>query len=210
MNNTGIWRGNRRNALIILSLLLLIVSSNFISTSVKADISIWPGILTINMPGGYPDEPIEYKIRVNNKNSYTIIVSSKTTKVEEEFLTENYTYLQNSSWISITPKQLYIPAEDRRYFNVSIDIPDSEKPLHYNEKWDARLIFEEVWASGGGGVDMRVRLGTKILIHTPSKAPTWEPSQNLSILVSIVIGVVAIMLVFMFIKKKKRDLYKRL
>lgn len=203
--------GKKDKAVTILSILLITISFICLSsTMVKADISIFPGIQTISMENGFPKEPVEYKVRVNNRNNYDVIVAAKPIKPDDEIIKENYTTLPNSSWLNIRPDRLYISAGKHRYFNVSFYIPDKEQHLYYNEKWDVRVIFEEIWSSGGGGVDMRVRIGTTILVHTPIQGTTWKASQNLGIIVGMLIGIVAVSLVIIFIKKKKSDLHKKL
>ena len=193
----------------ILFLFLLGSISIFIPTSVKAGFSIWPGKLNIKMPEGYPEEVIKYEIRVTNNNPYDINVSSEIKNPNAEELTDKYTPIPDLSWISITPEILCIPAKEHRYFTVSIDIPDSEKPLHYNEKWDVRAIISDETPEKEGQVAIQVKLITKILINTPSKEMKWQIPQICIIIIGGIIALIATFaLIFPYVKKKKRNIYK--
>ncbi|GAH07132.1 unnamed protein product, partial [marine sediment metagenome] len=96
------------------------------------------------MPEEYPEEEIRYEIEVDNLNSYDINVSAEIENPGLQYLKKDYTFIPDLSWVSTTPEILYIPAYESRFLEVIITIPDEEKPLHYDERWEVWVVISEV------------------------------------------------------------------
>lgn len=191
------------NKLIIFGgvLLLLICLSN---SSVA--INIWPGIMTIDMPEGYPKEPISYKIEVTNKHSNDINVTAKARDVINASL--GFQNIPDLSWINIEPEILFVPGNSTKNFEVSIDIPDSEKPLHYNESWESRIIItSDPPKLNGGGLAFNVELAVKLYIHTPPEIEKPETTSNLYYLLILIILFISIVIVVFIFKRSKLNGY---
>jgi len=112
-------------------------------TASSGGISIWPGKLTITMHTEYPEEEIRYEIEVNNLNQYDINVSATAENPALYNLKENYMFIPDLSWVSITPEILHIPSKESRFLEVNISIPDEEKPLYYDEHWHVCTVVSE-------------------------------------------------------------------
>jgi hypothetical protein len=94
-------------------------------------------------------------------------------------------------------------AHESRFLEVIIDIPDKEKPLHYNERWEIWIIISESYdQSSDTGAFIQTELVAKFFIITPS---VTENTQTLQFLFFILIAIIVVITVcFLFIKKQKR------
>jgi len=187
------------NKLVIIGgvLLLLICLSNS-SVAIK----IWPGIMTIEMPEGYPEGPISYKISVTNAHPNGVNVTAKARNVKN--LSLDFQNMPDLSWINIEPEILYVPGKSTKNFEVIIDIPDSEKPLHYNESWESRIIVStDPPEPEGGGIVFKVELVVKLFIHTPVDIDKSETTSTLYYFIILVILFISIVSVYFIFKRSK-------
>jgi hypothetical protein len=201
----------RIKILFLVSLFLL--GGILISSSppvLSGGISIWPGKLTITMHEGYPEEEIQYEIEVNNLNSYDINVSAEIENPPIHRLKENHTFIPDLSWVSTTPEILHIPAHESRFLEVIITIPDEEKPLHYDERWEVWVVVSEVKDQPSPGTIILIELAVKLFINTPPEKVKQQIPQTLYLIsLFIIVGlIVAAMFVF-YVKKRERITYKK-
>ena len=194
----------RMKILFLISLFLLTSILILSSSSVMSGgISIWPGKLTITMPEDFPEGEIRYEIEVNNLNSYDINVSAEAENPPQYRLEEDYAFMPNLSWVSIAPEILHIPAYETRFLEVIITIPDDEKPLHYDERWEVRVIVSKVMdPSSPHGAFIISRLAARFLISTPPAKVKAEIPQFLFLLLFAIVGLIAAVLVVYFKKRK--------
>jgi len=63
---------------------------------------------------------------------------------------------------------LYLPAKTSGEFEVFIEIPESERQLHYNESWETWVILSSSSdPESQGDVNIQIELGVKLFIKTP-------------------------------------------
>lgn len=192
----------KRTALVLL--LFLLIVGNFLllaSPVVKGGVKLSPAKLIITMPEGYPEEEIQYKIKVTNPYSQDIGASSKAINPWD--ITENYARIPDLSWVKILPENLIIPADSFKEFEVVIDIPESEKMLHYNERWEVWVLTIPKSAAGvKGGAVIQTQLAVRLLIHTPGTMKQQTP-QNPYLIVGIIIGFILIVAAVFYARKRR-------
>ena len=189
--------------------IFLFVSLNIFSFSPVSSggLSIWPGKLTITMPDGYTDEEILYEIKVSNNNAYDINVTGEIQNPSLHRLNENYTFIPDLSWVQTTPDIVHIPAKESRFLELIINIPDSEKPLHYNERWEVWVVISElINQSQDAGTFIQTELAVKIFINTPSAEEKAQMPLFMYFIFTFFIGLITVC-VFYF-KMGKRAIYK--
>ena len=204
--NVGGWVMRKIKTLFIVSLFLFGCILIFLPHTVSSGgISIWPGKLTITMHDEYPEEEIRYEIEVNNLNQYDINVSATAENPALHNLKENYMFIPDLSWVSITPEILHIPSKESRFLEVNISIPDEEKPLYYDEHWHVcTVVSENNDRSTPGSTVILTELAVNFFIITPSSKATME-IQNIYILLAIIISAIITLIAIFYVKKKKKD-----
>lgn len=195
-------------------LLFVLIGALFISISICASsggISAWPAKLTIRMNGEFPEKEIEYKIYVQNLNQYAINASARIENPPEYYLNKTYTFIPDLSWIKIKQNTSYLSARQTTSFDVLIDIPDKEKSLHYNERWEVLVVVAGIrYGSPPTNVTfINTEIGVKIIIITPERENMQTPYNSTFIIVPIVV-IFTIFVAFVFLtKKKKRVIHKK-
>ena len=189
--------------LIILFLAFLVVFSSF-SVVTKGGIEIWPGKLTITMNEWF-DKWVETKynkIQVSNPYSYGINVSVRLDNPSTEAISDEYFYIPDLSWIKIEPEIMYLPPNSSNTFEVIVEVPKDEQSKHFNEKWEIWAIFtSDLYPGGQGGMNFQVELAVKLFINTP-KGEAVE-SKYLPIVLFLFFSIFVILVVFIYLKKRK-------
>lgn len=187
----------------VVFLVFLFLSACF--SMVASGIQIWPGKLTITMDEGYRGEEIKHPIQVTNPHSYDINVSARIDNPSADKLSEGYSYIPNLSWVKTVPEMLYLPAKTSGEFEVFIEIPESERSLHYNESWETWVILSSSSdPESQGDVNIQIELGVKLFIKTPPSIGLTM-IQNLYILLGVIISIIVTVVTVFYVKKKKRN-----
>ena len=198
----------RRIVMVILLLLLLVnIFTVLPMTTVAGRMAIFPSRLYIDIKS-YTNQEVKYNISVYNEYSHPINVSIKIGHpTNETAMLDGYSFIPDLSWIEFAPQVLYISAGSSGKFSIHVNIPDSEKPLHYNESW-------EVWSTTSaptdqkGGTQFVTALTTRLLITTPPGEAGLQVPSLTFILLTGVIGLIATSIAFFYLKTKKRSVYK--
>jgi len=203
--NTGGWAVRIIRTLFFIFLFLLVSLNIFSFPPVSSGgISIWPGKLTITMPDGYTDEEIQYEIEVSNNNAYDINVTGEIENPSLHHLKENYTFIPDLSWVQITSDIVHIPTNESRFLEVIINIPDSQKSLHYNERWEVWIAVSELIDQS---TDAETFIQTELVVKFFIITPYAEKSQIPQFLYFIVIFLIGITTVYiLYIKKRSRGI----
>ena len=190
--NTGGWAVRTIRTLFLIFLFLLISLNIFSFPPVSSGgISVWPGKLTITMPEGYTDEEILYEIEVTNNNAYDINVTGEIENPSLHRLKENYTFIPDLSWVQITSDIVHIPAKESRFLEAIINIPDSQKPLHYNERWEVWVVVSELIDQSPDAENfIQTELVVKFFINTPSSKEKSQIPQFLYLILISIIGII--------------------
>jgi hypothetical protein len=128
-------------AIFIVSLFFLESFFIIISTPAYASIAVSPPDVTITMNYVFPEKEIKFNVNVENQNRYDTNVSVKIENQSLDLLKENYINMPNLSWVKITPNIVHLLGKQSKILEVTILIPDKEKPLHYNERWEFDVVF---------------------------------------------------------------------
>lgn len=195
--------GILRNIKVMFITSLFLLGSLFILMSIPAfsgGISVMPPDVTITMKDVFP-EKIEFNVGVENLYRHDINVSAKIEKQISYRLTENYTDMPDLSWVKITPNIVHLSAKKSKLLNVTIDIPDEEKPLNYNKRWEFVVVFSEI---KDNSTPIKTEIAITIHIETPKSAKMQMPS---SYILFVIVGGFMILIVFiLYVKNKKRTL----
>ena len=196
--------GTIRNIKAMFLASLFLLESFFILSSAPASsggISVYPPDVTVVMRDVFPEKEIKFRIQVNNLYTHNINVSARMENQISYRLDANYTDIPDLSWVKITPNVFNLSAKQSKFLEVTIDIPNKEKPLRYNERWETCIVISEIQDKSAA---ISTELAIEIYIKTPEKAQMQISSQF--ILLFIVVGfiVLAICILHVGVGKKKR------
>ena len=167
----------------------------------SADISLWPGKLTITM-SGFSDDEIEFKkVSITSTYDYEINVITEIGDPPEGDATEGYSNIPDLSWIKVTPDPLTIPSNSVGYCSIELDIPENEKSQHYNESWEVWIKFFKE-PDYGKGSPIIVKLASKIFIHTPENI-VQETPYSLFIFIAVLVVLFLLIVAYFYFKKKR-------
>jgi hypothetical protein len=169
---------------------------------VASSVKIWPGkhYITINKWYSTGEEVKHPRIQVMNTESYDINVSVSIDNPHVNTLSGGYSQIPDLSWVKVFPEVLYLPGGSSDFVEVFIEIPESEQSLHYNEKWEALVVFTPP-IKPGGGVNVQVELAVKLFIKTPTGEVARIP--YIYILLGIIISAIIIYMTQSYVNKKK-------
>lgn len=197
--------------LVILLFFFFIVGNIFVFTSqtAKAGVKASPAKLVITMPDGYPDEKIQYKIKVTNPYSENMTVIS--TIINPFKLASNYSNIPELSWIKISPEQLHVPPNSYGEVEVEIVIPEGEKNKQYNKQWEAWAYLTPKVGGPDSTVSFQTQLAVRLFIHTPvgeDSSKSMSSSPNFLILFGIIFGSLFLFILFKYLNNKKKSKYE--
>ena len=184
----------------VMFLVFLVLFTSF--SVVVSGIKIWPGkhYITINKWYSEGEEVDHPRIQVTNTESYGINVSVSIDNPHVNTLSGGYSQIPDLSWVKVVPEVLYLPGGSSDFVEVFIEIPESEQSLHYNEKWEALVVFSPP-IKPDGGVNVQVELAVKLFIKTPTGEVARIP--YIYILLGIIISAIIIYMTQSYVKKKK-------
>jgi len=189
----------------IAGIIVTIAVLSFICTQlpVEGRITLWPAKLNINMES-FPDEPIIFKqVQVKNPEGSAVTVRPEVSHPSETGIKEGYSRIPDLSWVTVSPHEMVIPAKSEGFFNITIDIPKSNQSQLYNERWEVLALFYQKQTSPAGVFNFRVKLGSRIFIHTPSgMAEQQAPSLYVFFWFVIMGGLALATAVFYFRRKR--------
>ncbi len=166
------------------------------------------------MNEGYPPYTPKTDIKVTNPYITKSWVSAKA--IRPWSLRENYITIPDLSWVVVSPGILEIPAKSSGVFEISIKIPDNEKPLHYNQSWEAWIWIIPNFPSdvNGGliGVDTQTQYMVRILIKTPPREISMQTPKdyyNFLIIFMVFIVIPAVLFIVKNIVSKKNRSNKK-
>jgi hypothetical protein len=111
--------------------------------------------------------------------------------------------MPNLSWVKITPNIVSLSGKQSKLVEVTIYIPDAEKPLHYNERWEFVVVLSEIKDEP---VNIATELAIPVRIKTPESAKAKMQIPNLFMLFIIVVGCMFLTIFVLYVKNKKRTL----
>ena len=188
-------------ALLSIIFILLII----FSASAQAGMKIWPAKLSIDIHRWDEQaEEITYPIQVINTKSYGMNVTARIENPSIAGIDGGYSFIPDVSWVEIKPETQYIEPGSEYRFEVIIRIPEDQKELLYNEKWDVRAVFSsDARPSGLEGVLFKVDLAVKLLISTPQETQESQYLPPIFIFFSIAGICFFLIILYSYVKKKK-------
>ena len=192
--------------IIVLLLIFLILFTSF-SLTVQAGIKIWPGKLYVEMNKWLDEEKeIKHPIQIINPYSYGVNVTSKIENPGLKVIAERFIPIPDISWVTTIPERLYIAPKTSENIEVIINIPVDQQELHYNEKWETRVVINSDIPIGpkDGGMNVELEIAVKLYIITPKSEA--EESQYFYIILFFIFLVIIVYMISSYIKKKKQNL----
>ena len=198
--------------LVILLFFFLIVGNIFVfaSQTAKAGVKASPAKLVITMPDGYPDEKIQYKIKVTNPYSENMTVIS--TIINPFDLTSNYSNIPELSWVKISPEKLHIPPNSYGEVEVEIVIPEDQKNKQYNKQWEAWAYLTPKVEGSASTVSLQKQLAVRLYIHTPvgeDSSKSMSSSPIFLVLFGIIFVSSFLFILFKYLNNKKKSKYNQ-
>jgi len=163
---------------------LIVLSVVCAQLPVGGRITLWPAKLNIDMER-FPDEPIVFKrVQIKNPENSAVVVRAEVSHPNEESIEEGFSFIPDLSWVSVTPKEMTIPAKSDGFFNIIITIPKGNQSQSYNQKWEVLAVFYQKKNSEAGAVNFLVKLGSRVFINTPDgDVDKQQASPNLFVMV---------------------------
>jgi len=157
------------------------------------------------MNEGYPSYVPKTSIKVTNPYDFDIQAHAKA--IVPWNLRANYVVIPDLSWIDISPQILDIPARSSNVFEISIKIPENEKPNCYNQSWEVWIYIipyvPPTENAGQIGVDIHVQYNVRILIKTPPGETNMQTSKDLYNFLIIFVVFIGISIILFIVKKIK-------
>jgi hypothetical protein len=202
--------GILRNIQTIFIVSLFFLESFFIliSTPAYASIAVSPPDATITMNDVFPEKEIKLNVNVENQNRYDTNVSARIENQLPYLLKENYTDMPSLSWVKITPNIVHLSGKQSKLLEVTIYIPDEEKPLQYNKRWEFVVVLSEIKDEPANTVNIVTEVAIPVRIKTPESAKMQIPYNQIMVIFFIVMVFVALIIFMFYAKKKKRVISK--
>lgn len=188
-------------------ILLLILNTILLTSSshVTAGVQVSPAELRVEMNEGYPPYTPKTDIRITNPYDTEIQVYAKAIRPWD--LRDGYIAIPNLSWINISPETFNVPAQSSHILDISIKIPENEKPIHYNESWETWIMIipslPRALAGEGVAVDFQTQYMVRILISTPPEEQKIETPQIFFIFLIGLIVFIVVSFVYFYVKKRR-------
>jgi len=188
--------------IIVLFLTFLTIFTVF--SMVASGVKIWPGKISIEINKWYSDaENVKRpRIQITNTESYGIKVAVGIETPHNKMITKGYSQIPDISWIKVVPEELYIPGSSSDFIEVFIEVPVDEQSSHYNEKWEALVVFNPP-RKPGGAINIQIELAVKLFIETPSGEESRL--QPIHFLLGFIIFIIIILAGMSYVKKKKSN-----
>ena len=184
----------------ITSLFLLGCFFYLLSVPALSDgISVWPPSVNVDVKDAFPKEEIKFNVKVDNLYASDINVSAKIENQIPYHLKDGYTNIPNLSWIKVTPDIFNISAKQYKVLDATIDVPDEEKTLHYNERWEACIVISEI-------KDEHTTISTEYAITIYIQTPEKEKIQNFNtlFLLFIIVGSIGLAVCILYLRNRKK------
>lgn len=186
------------------TLLIIIILIFLLTLDVEAGVSLSPAKLVIEMKE-FPRENIGYPIRITNPYNFDITVSIKIIHPFNMEFTNGYSKIPSLSWVRPSFEKTIIPAKSYKDIDIVVDIPDNEKPYHYNESWEVWALVTPSMSKNYKGENfsskLQIQLAAKILINTPEGVSKEKIVQSMSIFLMTIVLVFLITWLILSFKK---------
>lgn len=196
----------------ILFLLFSYVSIFILIPSASGDdmdggITVFPSRLYIDMPQDFPNDEIQYFIKVYNKYVYSYNITTEILNPwDEENMVEGYSFIPDLSWVEIIPNETNIQANSTKKLLVTISIPDEKKSMYYNKSWEAWVKISRIGDGIHGGNTIAGSIITRLLISTPVEKSGIQMSPVSIMLTGIIaIFTLALSIYYYHFHKKKKN-----
>ena len=187
---------------------LLILLLLFIFTfACRGNVLVEPAELTITISDGFIQENIPTNITILNDNNYTINVTWYLEHPNPpSLLRPNRTFIENLSWIHVTPSWQLVDPYEMASFSVFLIIP--QRNNLFDQHWETWVTFTPHKEHNGGVFSqeyaIRVYIDTPVLSTQPS-TPDSNAQEHDFFTFLLIIGAIitgSILAFFWFWKKK--------
>ncbi|MCX6665868.1 MAG: hypothetical protein NT038_07425 [Euryarchaeota archaeon] len=192
------------------SLLIFLTILLLTAISCRAiDISVQPAEVTITMTNAFSSENTITQVTVTNNNNQSINVTWYLEHPSPQSLIRpNRTYIENISWIHVSPPWCILSPYASAPFSLSLDIPERDELK--DQHWETWVTFTP-HSVNGSSLFMQ-EYAVRVYIDTPQNTqPLLAPSNNLFqgtqytlLVLMFVIAAISIVLSIRLLKKNHR------
>lgn len=187
--------------------LLFLLFLLFFTISCQANVIVQPAELTIALTDNFIQENISANITILNDNNYTINVTWYLEHPNpSSLLRPNRTYIENLSWIHVTPSWQLVGSFSTASFSISLTVPQRDEL--YDQHWESWVTFTPHGEQGNGVFSqeyaVRIYIDTPISTDQPSIPDSNSPGTDLVTFLFIAGGIITGSLIaFLWFWKKK-------
>ena len=189
--------------------ILLLLFLLFFTISCQANVIVKPAELTITLTDNFLQENTSTNITILNENNYTINVTWYLEYPNPPSLMRtNRTFIENLSWIHVTPSWQLVDSYAIASFSISLVIP--QRNDLFDQHWETWVTFTPHSEHGNGIFSqeyaIRVYIDTPVSAAQPSIPDSNAQEHDFFILLLIVGGIAigSLLTLFWFWKKKSR------
>jgi hypothetical protein len=192
---------NRTFSLFFLVLLL------FLTGSCHANVIVEPAELTFVLTDNFLQENTSANITILNDNNYTINVTWYLEHPNpSSLLRPNRTFIENLSWIHVTPTWQLVDSYEKRSFSISLVIPPQANL--FDQHWESWVTFTPHTDHSTGVFSqeyaVRIYIDTPISSDQPSIPGSNSSGIDFFTLLFIIAGIITgFLLVILWFRRKK-------
>jgi hypothetical protein len=143
---------------------LLLLFLLFFTISCQANVIVEPAELTITLTDNFLQENTSTNITILNDNNYTINVTWYLEHPNPpSLLRPNRTFIENLSWIQVTPSWQLVDSYATASFSISLIIP--QRSDLFNQHWETWVTFTPHREHGNGIFSQEYAI--RVYIDTP-------------------------------------------
>lgn len=156
--------------------ILLLLFLLFFTISCQANVIVKPAELTITLTDNFLQENTSTNITILNDNNYTINVTWYLEHPNPpSLLRPNRTFIENLSWIQVTPSWQIVDSYAIASFSISLIIP--QRSDLFNQHWETWVTFTPHKEHGNGIFSQEYAV--RVYIDTPvSSDQSSIPDSN--------------------------------
>ncbi len=166
------------NKTVCIVLLLFLL---YFTVSCQANVIVEPAELSITLTENFLQENTSTNITILNENNYTINVTWYLEHPNPPpLLRPNRTFIENLSWIHVTPSWQLVDSFGKASFSISLVVP--QRADLFDRHWESWVTFTPHTLHGNGVFSqeyaIRVYIDTPISSDQPSIPETNDPRTD--------------------------------
>jgi len=187
--------------------ILLLLFLLFFTISCQANVIVEPAELLITLTDNFLQENTSTHITILNENNYTINVTWYLEHPNPpSLLRPNRTFIENLSWIQVTPSWQLVDSFTKASFSISLVVP--QRSDLFDQHWESWVTFTPHTEHGNGVFSqeyaIRIYIDTPISSDQPSIPDSNVPGPDFFTFLFIAGGIItgSLLALIWFWKKK--------